>query len=120
MKKRQCKKNYKNTINSLRPMTEALTFMGWSFEDFGKLIPTFRNGKVISQPVKKGRSLIVKVQVAFNGDMVLIYDESHEKVFEQIGLSNYLKGIMGDDMKKFFYAEIEGKKLNILEEAPWQ
>lgn len=64
--------------------------------------------------------MIVKIQIAFNDDSVLIYDESHEKVFEQIGLSNYFKDMMGDDMKKFFYAEIEGEKLYILEEAPWQ
>jgi hypothetical protein len=68
--------------------------------------------------------MIVKVQVALfsseDRESVLIYDESRQEVFEHIGFSDYLKGLMGDDVKKFFYAEKDGARLNILEEAPWQ
>ncbi|MCK5235979.1 MAG: hypothetical protein KAR06_03255 [Deltaproteobacteria bacterium] len=66
--------------------------------------------------------MIVKIQFPLNagGDEALIYDESREKVFEQIGLSFYLEGLMDGKVKKFFYAEIIEGHLNILEEAPWQ
>ena len=67
--------------------------------------------------------MIVKLQVSFfsseERESVLIYDE-RQKVFEHIGFSDYLKGLMDGEIKKYFYAEKDGAKLNILEEAPWQ
>lgn len=48
MKRRQAKKNYKKTISNLKPLTNMLTKIGYLFDDFGKDIPVFRNGKAIT------------------------------------------------------------------------
>lgn len=66
--------------------------------------------------------MIVKVQVAFNEDSVLVYDEKREFLVQWVGpdIPQKIGDTMSYGSKKFFHAEIKGDKLNILEEAPWQ
>ena len=63
--------------------------------------------------------MIVKCQLAFNDDSVLIYDENKKYMCEGTATED-IKEMMGEDMKKFFYAEIIDKTLKLLEEAPFQ
>ena len=67
----------------------------------------------------KTNKIIVKVQLAFNGDSVLIYDKERKHQGE-MAVSGPVRELMGDSMKKFFYALAGKDGIAVLSEAPWQ
>ncbi len=69
--------------------------------------------------------MIVKIQLPLMSnegyDHAMIYDK--ERTFIRIVEGKdfpAVKKMMGDDVKKFFHAKVEGKTLKLTEEAEWQ
>lgn len=67
--------------------------------------------------------MIVKVQVPISGNytipFALIYNEDKTIIF-QTPLNKKLRKEMSGEVKKYFYAHMEGKELHIDSAAPWQ
>ena len=63
--------------------------------------------------------VIVKVQLAFNEDSVLIYDKERKHQCEMVPPA-FVRDLMGTSMKKFFYALVKEDNIELQSKAPWQ
>lgn len=71
--------------------------------------------------------MIVKIQVALSSSdgnlgQALIYDETREFMYQTETEQEFkaIKKLMGDEIKKFFHAEIVDSQFVIGDEAEWQ
>lgn len=69
------------------------------------------------------KKIIVKMQISVStsegAQQVLVYDETR-KFMHQDDVDEQVREVMGDDLKKFFYATIENKNFVLHGPAPWQ
>lgn len=66
--------------------------------------------------------MIVKVQMPLGGSATseaLVYDEKRSFLLF-VPITDSLKDMMDDEVKKFFHAKKVGKELKLIKEAPWQ